>query len=234
MKIKHLGQRHALPFGYTPSSECIDSTVTCQLKIANYISSNPEVPVFLESLTEDSHEGSGPVADAIKILFPNGIPSDFNKLNQTQKKIIYEYGAVMLLHLLGKLKNIYKTITADFAAKIDAGMLAGNWYATREESAIEEIKLFATRSPSIEEVILVYGDAHNFTDYCKKNGFEYRKISLASSCNQQIFFNTSRYSALAENELKDSALAENECKERWLLLLTEQELEHKSLIGVIR
>ena len=186
IQITHLGQSHRLPGDLQPSPEILELVVDSQLKVANYIKEHPNALVFKEGLIENQfgineHE----VSFLAKFLFPHGLPNDSSKLSSEKKEFIYNMGAVGIMNCLGELTTIYKTRTpeenADIEFLIDKGEDHRLILAFEEKSAMNCIQKVLKKKTNVNEVILVYGDFHNFESYCGELGFKYEKICCVSS-----------------------------------------------------
>lgn len=183
VKIIHLGQANILPFGVEPCHEVAERIVNSQIKVANYIKKHPEAIVFLEGFVVNwSGIPDDSMTYEVARLFPNGLPEDADKLTLPQKKFLSEKaGAVTILNRLGQLKSIYRTISPE-ESKINHSKLFETedsfyMYESRERAAMASIQEVLKDNPSIKKVILVFGNAHDFSPYCHKYGFEHKKIS---------------------------------------------------------
>jgi hypothetical protein len=191
IKLIHLGQSHKLPFNYKASPEYVEQMVASQIKVATYIKNHPNALVFLEGLTE-SFWGipGGGLTRAAKILFPDGLPDDAAKLNSLQKDYLYNgEDAVRTMNRLGDLKSMYRTISPKQSKFVDSRISKGEWihiFGTREIAAMESIKEVMKKNPDKKEVILVFGDAHDFSKHCLKYGFQHEKVSCRSSKSDQF------------------------------------------------
>lgn len=188
MKLTHLGQTHQLPFGYKASPEFIEKMVESQIKVANYIKSHPNALVFLEGLTENySGIPDEMLSFTAKMIFPNGLPDNVVELNLLQKKFLYDFdGSVRVMNFLGELKNIYRTITPEQSAIVDFKISEGDYnhiFTTREKAAMDCIQEVVKENSAIKEVIVVYGDVHDFAQHCRAYGFEHTKFSCSNSKN---------------------------------------------------
>lgn len=186
IKLTHLGQAHKLPFNYTAGPEYVEKMIESQIKVANYIKNHPDALVFLEGLTESfSGIPEGMFTLSTKMIFPTGLPDDAAKLNSLQKDYLYNAEeAVRTMNRLGELKSMYRTISPEQSKVVDSLISDGDWshmIGTREVAAMECIKEVLEKNPDKKEVILVYGDAHDFSKYCSDFGFQYEKISTVSS-----------------------------------------------------
>lgn len=188
IKLTHLGQCHKLEFGLEPSPEIIEEIVESEIKVANYIKAHPDAFVFLESLTENYNGAHlGYSSSVAKITFPNGLPDEAAKLNSQQKNFLSKcQGAVRTMNNLGELNTIYRTITPEQSELIDSRIGRGDYtamLAPRERAAMDSIVEVLKEKNEVDgetEVILVFGDAHDFTGYCREYGFVHEKISCTS------------------------------------------------------
>lgn len=196
MKIIHLHQSHRLS-SEKPTAEYVEHLVANQIDIAKFIQKHPNIPVFLEALTEDSSNYDGPFTEVAEMIFPDGFPKSPTGLNSVQKQFIYEYGSVRILHFLGVLNELYKTlepaeseeITKKIAEdqSISAEGVSEYMFRPREEAAIKSIKLYAQHFEG-DEVFLVFGRAHDFSHICKENGFTHEKKSFNEAANENRLF----------------------------------------------
>lgn len=202
VKLTHLGQMHRLPFGIKPSPEIANQIVESQIKVANYIKEHPNALVFQEGQTENLL--SVPFNDMTffvrDILFPQGIPDDISKMNAMQKEFLSTYGESMAPTLLrmGELKALYRTNTPKEFNAIHREAQEGYLKALmgpKEEAEERSLRAVIKNSPKVEraamecmqevlkhnpnakEVIIVFGDKHDFSMLCKEYGFEHEKIS---------------------------------------------------------
>lgn len=193
IKLTHLGQAHKLPFNLTASSEYVEHVMESQIKVSNYIKNHPDALVFLEALTESF---SGIPEDEFtviaKMLFPDGLPDDAAKLDSFQKDYLYnEEAAVRTMNRLGEVKSMYRTISPEQSKVVDSLTPDDDWSHLSEDdwshidgikelAAMECIKEVLEKNPDKNEVILVYGDAHDFSKHCLDYGFQYEKISCVN------------------------------------------------------
>lgn len=185
IKLTHLGQCHKPPFNYTAGPEYVEEMIESQIKVANYIKNHPDALVFLEGLTESfSGIPEGVFTLSAKMIFPTGLPDDAAKLNSLQKDYLYNAeAAVRTMNRLGELKSMYRTISPEQSEVVDSLISDGDWshmFGTREVAAMECIKEVLEKNPDKKEVILVYGDEHDFSKHCLDYGFKHEKISCSS------------------------------------------------------
>jgi hypothetical protein len=190
VKLTHLGQMHALPFGLKPLPETVEAIVNSQIKVANYIKNHPEAIVFLEGLTENwTGVPNGFMTHVVtEMLFPMGLPEDAAKLNSLQKEFLSAKngeGSVRILNRLGALKSMYRTISPEESTIIDSKIFEAKTLEEasiymnepREKAAMDSIKEVLKDNPHVKEVILVFGGSHDFSPYCGEYGFEHEKVN---------------------------------------------------------
>jgi hypothetical protein len=129
--------------------------------------------VFVESLNEDFSAGTDmgkEMRDAVRFVFPGGIPAQFN---ETQKEMLTEYGAPMILAYVKDTVSLHKTYTPQESEAIDSEIrrlgygdpqAVRRMTETREELAMREVGRFLNGSPGAT-VALVFGAAHSFGKY---------------------------------------------------------------------
>ncbi len=184
IKIIHLAQAHNAPDISDRLANCV---IQSQHGIARYIAAHPGTPVFREGLMDDSFNSSTYLhrqipslsdvssSDFKGKLFPQGIPTKLEDLNKSQRTVLQYCGGDGLLHIIGKLKELYKASTKFFedqggyrAEQLDEiTLLAGNdpiLHTKRELIALEHIETLVKKRPEIKQVILVYGAAHDFSN----------------------------------------------------------------------
>jgi hypothetical protein len=188
MRIIHITQQHKLPFGMKPTSECVESTVQSQFKVAHEIKKHPEYPVLEEGLYENASEAKAyPFSGIVKMIFPDGFPNTYSDLTKLQKEFLYEEGAVRTLFYLGDIKSIYKSIHKDASDTVSKEISEGKYehvFMPRELEAIEcakEAALENFRNLDDASIFLVYGGGHDFKPHCDRERFDYEKVDTVSS-----------------------------------------------------
>ncbi|MBY0377203.1 MAG: hypothetical protein K2Q33_01400 [Gammaproteobacteria bacterium] len=182
MKIIHLKQRHAVARFLSEKPESLMSmelVLESQLQIAEYLRKlKPNTPVFLESSPLD-HPNKEFITKLVRDHFPNGLPETVSALSEPQKSLLYQNGAADILYYQGLLKDVYQTTTVEYALEVETRVRAGDMshvIGPREEMAMTFIQALRVARPEVEEVILVFGRAHNFTELCQQYGFKYEAI----------------------------------------------------------
>lgn len=121
IKIIHLAQTHAYPFGsleqtglsFGEREELLTQIAQSQLAIAQHIKQNyPGYPLVIEGLSSTCENPNDSIrADVlthIKNIFPTGLPEPHENLSPEQKMAFYKHGAGIILFVLGELSIIYR------------------------------------------------------------------------------------------------------------------------------
>lgn len=223
LTIMHVKQMHQLPHGCDKCSDRVKNKIAqSQYEIANYIKKNPHIPVFLEGLQEDGDFNSlcknsfgGMVQH---LLFPQGLPSTFNELNEMQKSMFISVDAPIVLVCLGLLSKIHKTINPDLAEEIHAQFSAGdqsNILGPREKAAIDSITTATINHPEEfkhKKAILIFGARHDFHNECRKHGYSLKETDFGIGVVDELRKASERLASLEshQQELTDSDIKEIE------------------------
>lgn len=183
IKVTHIAQAHRLRFGIEASDVYMEYSLRSQLTIAKLLQDNKTTPVFLEGLTENSSNYSGPIANVARHFFPRGVPETLAELTKDQKEFLYEYGAARTLHFLGVIQTLNRSIHPEQSEKIDRLIKAGDYSHINERREIEAMLCIAEviSEKETDNVFLIYGGAHNFSSYCTKHGYEYDRIDTIAA-----------------------------------------------------
>jgi|GEM_PF-5569082 len=157
-----------------------------QLKIAEYLQSNPDDAVFEEGVSETMEEQPYPWGKSIIAfsLFPKGIiPSEDDSWTFDQKRFLAENGAAKTLCLLRKIKTVYRSIDPqnqqEIYQQMDKELAKGNsnYYADplyslvftqREAALVEEVRIFLNNPKNKgRKVNMIFGHGHDFSKYFK-------------------------------------------------------------------
>lgn len=166
--ITHVKQTH-MPYGQTEvTSTDMEEIAYSQFKVCQAVISNPDALVVKESLYENYTPDLMSInqnADYAKKLFPNGLPKNYEELDEAQKNYLARRGVVALFDL-GILSHVYKSLNKDEAQKINALMSANCFeaiYEPRELLAIKYAKEAAKSSSKQDvHVLLIFGEVHDF------------------------------------------------------------------------
>lgn len=177
MKIIHIAQFHKIPFGAKPFPEVFDGVVRSQLSVARFIRQNPSFPVLVEGVYKDYEISENPILSfTAKMVFPDGIPEDFNALSSLQKDFLYDYGGPKTLLFLREIPVIYKSARKEIMENIDRKIKEGDaeyLLHPREREAIDcakEVKANKLGDMENATVYLVFGAGHDFKKYCELYG----------------------------------------------------------------
>lgn len=195
MKIIHIKQRHNLPFNIKPTDDYIESAAHSQFLVAQSIKKMKNYPILDEGLCEDILESANlePMSSIARAVFFDGMPDDFDELTSLQKEFLYDYGGAHTLLFLGDIHTLYKSIHRETAKEIDKRIENGNFLdmlVPREEEAMscaKEIAINKFDNLDHATIIIVYGAAHDFSPYCKKEGFIYETIDTLTSEKDYLF-----------------------------------------------
>lgn len=179
LKVIHLGQVHPRRNRNLTDSH-IKRVLNSQIKVAQYILKHPNTLVFVEGLAENY---LSPASEEFQIrakkLFPEGLPDNPNDLNLFQKYYLYTWRAVRVLFYLGLINSLFRTTTQIEKELVVKHVEAGEQnyiFGPREKIALNHIEEVTKRSPQ-KRVILVFGNAHDFSEECNLHLFAYEKIS---------------------------------------------------------
>lgn len=125
-----------------------------QFLIARHLDNFPNMAVFTENISNDmtGEDYQGRMAPAeksqlarVKEIFPNGIPTDFESLNEDQKNYLMQNGGDMLALLSGRIPNLFS---------VPGGRSEG-LAADYEKSVLSEINSYFKVAPEAKSVILI-------------------------------------------------------------------------------
>ncbi|PIS10675.1 MAG: hypothetical protein COT73_08080 [Bdellovibrio sp. CG10_big_fil_rev_8_21_14_0_10_47_8] len=190
-RIFFLPQTHEADVMAGPQSDSanLDVVATSQLKVADFISRFPGVPVFSEQAAEKDYVWAGfPVEKRMALMqmtnsvFPAGLPSNPNLLSHAQKEKLKGNGGDFVEMMRGQLPVIHKVLASpevkqqimapiqqwfqynpgnnNYPANI--GYLV---YGAREIQALGQVSSFFKSNPGQRDAILIFGSNHNFNFY---------------------------------------------------------------------
>ena len=112
MKMIHIKQIHEAPIlepAFVTEPREMEITVESQFQVAQELRKYKECPIVVEGNYKDEQDPkSQPLAAPAKKIFPEGFPSNYNKLTTLQKEFLYDKGAARTLFYLGEIPAIYK------------------------------------------------------------------------------------------------------------------------------
>ena len=195
MKLIHLAQVHKNPYNEAKiDSGEFNECVSSQLKIANYLIRYPLCHVIAEGVIDTSLVGLNAKASAAKVylnkIFPTGFPEAPEELTDMQKKLLYSFGASFIMFGLGKIK-LHRSTSPQFEKLYIES--STHWspldhihlFEEREKEAMTCIQeIIFDEEPN--EMILIYGGAHDFSSYCDKLGYQYERIETAEGVYQEM------------------------------------------------
>jgi hypothetical protein len=175
----HVQQMHSVD-DLKPNKDLYEAVIHSQLAVAKAIKAHPECPVLLEALYEDgAHDSAFPaIHRKVQEKFPTGFRYEFQELSYSQKKLIYSKGAPRILFFLGEIPGLYKTIHKEEGIAIDRQIAAGltdGIFKPREEQAVLCVKEAAAKI-DVSKFLVIFGSAHNFKPFCKREGFSHTAI----------------------------------------------------------
>lgn len=193
--VVHLPQEHWVP-DYHDDQDTIDRVARSQFEIAHSILKDKRA-VFYESLyadltIEDVTTGPSPtMTDAAIMIFPEGLPNDFAKLNPLQREFLAKEGGAKMLLYLGKvdrLRKVYQTQEQSDAIdqkistqskkyggisnalKAKDPVILDLIFKQREAAAATEITSYLKANPG-KKTTVIFGGLHDFSDEFPR-GFE--------------------------------------------------------------
>lgn len=184
--LQHVKQMHMPRVSVSVVTPIVKEHVSySQYHVARTILANPNTIVLDEGLYEDCTPETAeklkkdPMGMFVvaKIIFPDGIPDQFEKLNQLQKDFIAEVGAPIVLFYLDQLTHVYKTSSEEENKKLESAVAKGDYsmvYEPREKQALFWAKQAAIKSGK-NHILLIYGADHNFErhkDILSKEGID--------------------------------------------------------------
>jgi|GEM_PF-4398211 len=194
LEVVHLRQMHRVPgFTFQTISKTMqERVVLAQFNIALYLIENSKFPVVLESLYDDLDcNNYSDFCKTVKGFFPAGFISNFEELNDSQKEILYEYGAARLLMYLELLPRVFKSTSKEQADQVDQEVEQGDCskiFSFREEIALEYIKRAANLCYGNDQqgkVILIFGAAHDFKEKCGQYGYKLTEVNVIQETTHQ-------------------------------------------------
>ena len=185
-RIIHIGQLHKNTFGNV-SKKKFERIVKSQLKVIQVIKRYPDCPIAMEGryVSLSRHPDSSDM-ELAKRIFPKGIPATIDELDESQKQFLYLNGGPETLWFLGQIPSLYrgaskevedeaeKFVTSemqkesDFEDIYDPTTETYKILRTNREEAL--VKCVHEDCPDHDTVLVVYGNSHDFSDVCKKNG----------------------------------------------------------------
>lgn len=175
----HVKQIHS-PGEGVPTKPLYEKVIRSQLAVAKAIRARPECPILVEGLFTDAMPGKhlGAIHRLLQEKFPTGFRYEFNELSHSQKQLIYTHGAPRILYHLGEIPMAFKSIHQKTGVAIDLQVAAGmtdGMFRPREEEAVLCTKEAAAKV-NASKFLVVFGAAHKFRPYCKREGFSYSSI----------------------------------------------------------
>lgn len=165
-------------------------TVNSQFRIAQFLQRNSTIPIFSEQVDTDiTLKTAKPEFIAVTrqvraTTFPNGLPASEAALNLEQQKILALAGGDAVSLMLGNIPKLFKVVENQRVAEALIGRVT-EWarqnptfseypteisdiiFRQRELLALEQINRFFAKHPRTRDVILIYGQAHDFTVHPK-------------------------------------------------------------------
>lgn len=190
-EVIHLGQAHAI--NGNPEPAFVSMVVKSQMNVANYLRKNKDTPIVLEGLTEHltpelfekiKNSKSQNMVGITKTIFPEGLPTELNKLSNLQREFLYEIGAAKTMWYLGEIKEVRRAIDPETSKKIDDEIIelgekkyGKNWprfvyadkelqsliFERREEAALREVA--ELQGAGAKKVTVIFGQAHDFSPH---------------------------------------------------------------------
>lgn len=178
-----------------PDSLADDSTdeevARSQFKVAKFILTHPNIPVFAEGVHFDStlaqavarNPQNKDLYKSYQKPFKSGLPQSYENLTSNQRNELANVTGVLTMLFAEQLHEVHKTAMDpaeedqdfEFFKKYEAahpnvqlqpGSKAYNLvYTKRERFALEQINSYFKREPQQKQVVLVFGAIHDFNDY---------------------------------------------------------------------
>lgn len=165
--------------------ENFDKTARSQFSIAKYLEQHKDLPVFSEQVSSDKTlQTVSPdfrkVAAQIKVMFPSGLPANFDSLTDDQKNVISRAGGDAISFILRNTDMLHRVVENDQIADQLIGKVSSwaqkNPYATtpppeivntifnvREKMALDQINNYFKSNPKQRDVVLIYGSDHYYS-----------------------------------------------------------------------
>lgn len=170
------------------TQEWADQTLSSQFRIAQFLQKNSSTPVFSEQIDTDvtlqtaSPQFKAMAQSARTDLFPQGLPGTLGAMTSEQKQFLMKAGGDAVSLILGTVPKLYrvvenKSVMDSLISRITTWIqqnpdvaeyppqISNLIFQKRETLALEQIKRFFLRSPQTRDVILIFGEAHDFTRY---------------------------------------------------------------------
>ena len=187
MKLTFLAQIHK-PTDGKKNSEMYQQVISSQFAVAKYLMQHPTTPVVDESMIAYENYKVDALNQLFIEAFPSGIPDKLEDLNPHQQGLFYRRGGTMIAYQLGYIKKVYGSIhpatLSILNATKDNDIIDSNYYCLYEcekeaISCVQEVVF----DEEPYEVILVYSGGHDFSYYCEKLEYEYKRIDTS----QELF-----------------------------------------------
>ncbi len=165
--------------------------VRAQYEIAHYLLRNSNLPIVAESFSVNMLSAAFGANN--HRLFPEGLPTNFEQLTFSQKKVLYEMGAAFALVYDGSLPIIYKSIDEEDGGKAESELSKISYresdkrlktetdFLNRENLALDNVEIAAKAhygSSNEGTVILIFGAGHDFKKECSERGHLLTEISV--------------------------------------------------------
>ena len=188
-RIVFLPQVHDSTYTKSPAKD-IEAIARSQCNIAKYIDQRPDLPVFSEQVAEEdyawrkiSNAERAVLTKVMKTTFPKGLPPDCSSLSQIESQKFVDNGADFIQLMRQKIPVIHRVLkdakqAKDIFGPVDAwfngeGKLSSTYspaikklvFDAREQGALDQINEFFKTHPKQQDVILMFGDDHDFSHY---------------------------------------------------------------------
>ncbi len=181
-KVIHITQMHNLEhFGITEEKlgpQNVEEICQSQFLVAQELVKYMHLPIISEDATKGDESTSSPdylaCNELILAVFPEGLPSYYEDLDNTQKEMLYRIGGIRVLHYLGQIPTLY-------SANTHYGMTPDNasqFRSIRELEAVCNAYLITERL-NCDTAVIVYGVGHvkGFKKLCEKFAVVYEDVN---------------------------------------------------------
>lgn len=167
MRVTILKQFHQHG-GYEKNKETVAAIAKSQFEILKFLENHPNVPVIFENRQAGKYSETrfNIIKPEIKLLFPNGLPEEFEALNIQQQRVLATYGAAPFGLANGNIKEIKSDSPENIKlmheySKNPSQIFNPEYLAT--SSMLREFNtLTQAATLTTNEVYVVYGSAHRF------------------------------------------------------------------------
>ncbi len=194
--VVHLPQVHSTDNGLWESVEdnlsLTQQIIESQLEILHILLQHQPAAVFVEAyiLFVTRSDLSHFYLQDVQEHFRGAIPTSESELTETQRQILYEFGAPSVALALGSISKIHPTSDYQFEASIlarlkqliSAPQAEGIYFLEdaevknlifdmREQKALEKIKQYVEINKPTAQIFLIYGALHYFSPFDSKLPF---------------------------------------------------------------